>query len=132
VHPWTTEPLIDPAILKNGQLRGGVIAFFFQYLLPAGLLFAVPLFLSVALGLSAIATGVRLLPLSASLLRAAAGIPKLFTKASPRLVVQVGFLAMIAGIRGPGRRGRPGDCDLAYAAGWPGDRGVGLAVASNT
>jgi MFS family permease len=92
------EPLVDPTILKNHRLRGGLIAFFFQYFLQAGLFFSVPLFLSVALGLSAIATGVRLLPLSVSLLLAAAGIPKLFPRASPRLVVQVGFLAMIAGI----------------------------------
>ena len=33
------------------QLRGGLIAFFFQFLLQAGLFFVVPLFLSVALGL---------------------------------------------------------------------------------
>jgi MFS family permease len=92
------EPLVDPAILKVQQLRGGLISFLFQYLLQAGLFFAVPLFLSVALGLSAIATGVRLLPLSASLLLAAAGIPRLFPSVSPRLVVQLGFLAMIAGI----------------------------------
>ena len=42
--------------------------FFFQYLVQAGLFFIVPLFLSVVLGLSAIATGVRLLPLSIALL----------------------------------------------------------------
>jgi len=58
----------------------------------------VPLFLSVALGQSAIATGVRLLPLSATLLLAAVGIPKLFPRASPRRVVQLGFLALLAGI----------------------------------
>ena len=57
-----------------------------------------PLFLSVALGLSAIATGVRLLPLSITLLLAAAGVPKVFPNASPRRVVQVGFLALFAGI----------------------------------
>ena len=42
--------------------------FFFQFLLQAGLFFTVPLFLSVALGLSAVETGVRLLPLSVTLL----------------------------------------------------------------
>jgi hypothetical protein len=68
--------LLDPTMLKNRVLRSGLIAFFFQYLLQAGLFFVVPLFLSVALGLSAIATGVRLLPLSATLLLAAVGIPK--------------------------------------------------------
>jgi MFS family permease len=92
------EPLINPAILQNPVLRGGLTAFFFQYLLQAGLFFAVPLFLSVALGLSAVATGVRLLPLSITLLLAAAGIPKAFPNASPRRVVQVGVLALLAGI----------------------------------
>jgi len=92
------EPLVNPAILRNPVLRGGLTSFFFQYLLQAGLFFAVPLFLSVALGLSAIETGVRLLPLSITLLLAAAGIPKVFPKASPRRVVQLGFLALFAGI----------------------------------
>jgi len=90
--------LVDPAMLRNPILRGGLIAFFFQYLLQAGLFFAVPLFLSVALGLSAIATGVRLLPLSITLLLAAVGVPKVFPDASPRRVVQIGFLALFAGI----------------------------------
>ena len=92
------EPLVNPAILKNATLRGGLTSFFFQYLLQAGLFFAVPLFLSVALGLSAIETGVRLLPLSVTLLLAAAGIPRVFPNASPRRVVQLGFLALFAGI----------------------------------
>jgi MFS family permease len=92
------EPLVNPAILRNPVLRGGLTSFFFQYLLQAGLFFAVPLFLSVALGLSAIETGVRLLPLSITLLLAAAGIPKVFPNASPRRVVELGFLALFAGI----------------------------------
>src|SRR5262249_46660547 len=63
-----------------------------------GLFFAVPLFLSVALGLSAIDTGVRLLPLSVTLLLAATGIPRLFPEASPRRVAQLGFLALFTGL----------------------------------
>ena len=90
--------LLDPAMLRNRVLRSGLTAFLFQYFLQAGLFFVVPLFLSVALGLSAIQTGIRLLPLSITLLLAAAGIPKVFPNASPRLVVQVGFLALFAGI----------------------------------
>ncbi len=90
--------LIDPAMLNNRLLRGGLTSFFFQYLLQAGLFFVVPLFLSVALGLSAIATGVRLLPLSVTLLLAAVGVPKLFPNASPRRVVRLGFLALFTGI----------------------------------
>lgn len=90
--------LLDPAMLRNRTLRGGLTSFFFQYFLQAGLFFAVPLFLSVALGLSAVATGVRLLPLSVTLLLAAAGVPRIFPHASPRRVVRIGFLALFAGI----------------------------------
>jgi Na+/melibiose symporter-like transporter len=92
------EPLVNPEILRNRTLRAGLTSFFFQYLLQAGLFFTVPLFLSVALGLSAIATGVRLLPLSATLLLAAVGVPKLFPNVSPRRVVCIGFIALFAGI----------------------------------
>jgi hypothetical protein len=92
------EPLINLPRLRNPVLRGGLISFMFQYLLQAGLFFVVPLFLSVALGLSAIATGVRILPLSVTLLIAAVGVPRLFPRASPRFVVRVGFLALFAGI----------------------------------
>ena len=90
--------LIDTAMFGNPQLRAGLVSFFFQYLLQAGLFFAVPLFLSIALGLSAIETGVRLLPLSLALLLAAVGVPKFFPKASPRRVVRIGFALLFLGI----------------------------------
>jgi len=90
--------LIDPAMLRARQLRGGLTSFWFLYLVQAGLFFAIPLFLSVALGLSAIATGVRLMPLSLTLLLAAAGVPKLWPNASPRFVCRVGFLLLFVGL----------------------------------
>jgi MFS family permease len=91
------EPLVRTAMLRNRQLTGGLTMFFFQFLVQAGFFFVVPLFLSVALGLSAIETGVRLLPLSVTLLAAAVGIPKLFPDVSPRLVVRAGLLSLLAG-----------------------------------
>jgi MFS family permease len=91
------EPLIRPEMLRNRQLTGGLTMFFFQYLVQAGFFFVVPLFLSVCLGLSALATGARLLPLSITLLAAALGIPRLFPNVSPRFVVRVGLLALLAG-----------------------------------
>jgi MFS family permease len=92
------EPLVDPKILRVPVLRAGLTSFFFQYFLQGGLFFAMPLFLSISLGLSAIETGVRLLPLSFALILAAAGIPKVFPNVSPRRVVRLGFLAMFAGL----------------------------------
>lgn len=91
------EPLIRAAMLRNTQLSGGLLMFFFQFLVQAGVFFVVPLYLSVCLGLSAIDTGVRLLPLSVTLLVAALGIPRLLPTVSPRLVVRAGLLALLAG-----------------------------------
>src|ERR1700740_1611851 len=85
-------------MLRNRALRAGLTSFFFQYLLQAGLFFAVPLFLSVALGLSAIATGVRLLPLSVALLITAVGIPRLRPHANPRPAARFALLLLFAGI----------------------------------
>jgi predicted MFS family arabinose efflux permease len=92
------EPLIAPSLLANRQLTGGLITFLFLFLIQAGIFFIVPLFLSVVLGMSPIQTGVRLLPLSLSLLLAAAGIPRFAPNANPRRVVRLGMLALLAGI----------------------------------
>ena len=89
--------LIRPGFLRNRQLDGGLVMFFFQFLVQAGLFFVVPLYLSVCLGLSALATGARLLPLSITLLIAAVGIPRLLPHVSPRLIVRSGILALAAG-----------------------------------
>ncbi|HEY7044362.1 MAG TPA: MFS transporter [Nocardioidaceae bacterium] len=92
------EPLVDVTLFRNARLVGGLTMFFFQFLIQAGLFFTVPLFLSVALGLSAIDTGIHLLPLSLTLLAAAVGIPKFVPAASPRRVVSVGLAALLAGM----------------------------------
>jgi hypothetical protein len=91
------EPLLAPSMLKNSRLIGGLTMFFFQYMVMMGVFFTVPLFLSVALGLSALGTGARLLPLSLSLLAMAVGVPRFLPAAPPRLVVRVGVLLLLAG-----------------------------------
>src|SRR5205085_8899224 len=68
-----------------------------QYFVQAGVFFTVPLYLSVALGLSALETGVRILPLSVALLITAIGIPRVWPNARPRLIVRIGLFAMLAG-----------------------------------
>lgn len=92
------EPLVRPAMFANRQLTGGLLMFTFQFLLQAGVFFVIPLFLSVVLELSAIQTGIRVMPLSLALLVAALGVPRLFPTASPRRMVQAGILLMLGGI----------------------------------
>jgi MFS family permease len=92
------EPLVRLSMFANAQLTGGLLLFFFQFLIQAGLFFTIPLYLSVALGLSAIDTGLKITPLSITLLAAAMGIPRFFPSASPRRVAQIGLLALFGAL----------------------------------
>ncbi|MBG6226103.1 Na+/melibiose symporter-like transporter [Arthrobacter sp. CAN_A2] len=92
------EPLVDPGLFRNQRLTGGLSIFFAQFLVQAGVFFTIPLFLSVVLELSALETGIRILPLSVALILAAAGIPKVLPHANPRRVIRLGLMLMIVGI----------------------------------
>lgn len=92
------EPLVRPSMLEIPVLRSGLTMFGFQFLIQAGVFFVVPLFLSVVLELSALDTGIRLLPLSVALLLGALGVPRAFPRVAPRRAVRVGILLMLAGI----------------------------------
>jgi MFS family permease len=91
------EPLFTPSLIERG-LNGGLLMFLFQFIVMMGVFFVLPLFLSVALGLSAIETGIRITPLSITMLVGAAGVPRFFPTASPRRVVTLGFVAVLVGI----------------------------------
>jgi EmrB/QacA subfamily drug resistance transporter len=92
------EPLFRPSMFHNVQMTGGLVAFFFQFMVQSGIFFTIPLFLSVVLELSALQTGLRLLPLSVTLLLSALLIPRLAPRASPRTVARAGMLSMLGGI----------------------------------
>ena len=53
------EPLVTPSLFRNQQMNGGLLMFFFQFVVMMGIFFVIPLYLSVALGLSAIDTGLQ-------------------------------------------------------------------------
>src|SRR5262245_39332316 len=93
------EPLISLSLFESG-LNGGLLMFFFQFVVMMGIFYVIPLYLSVALGLSAIDTGLKITPLSVTMLIAAAGVPRFFPAASPRRVVTLGFVAVVVGVVG--------------------------------
>ena len=105
------SPLVNPALFANRRLTTGLSVLLMQYLVMMGMFFAMPLFLTLCLGLDAFDTGVRMLPLSLALVATAPLVPRLLPSASPRLVVQVGLVlharrrAAAGGAPG-GRRGR--------------------------
>lgn len=89
------EPLVDPDLFENRQLRDGLITLGLQYTITSGLFFTVPLFLSIVLGLSAFETGLRLLPLSLALVVVAPAVPRLAPNVAPRRIVRLGFVLML-------------------------------------
>jgi len=93
------DPLFDPDLLDNRQLKGGLLLIGAQYLITNGVFFTIPLFLSIVLGLDSFQTGLRMLPLSIALIVVAPAVPKLLPAASPRKVVRGGLL-LLAGATG--------------------------------
>ncbi len=92
------EPLFDPALLRTRQVTGGLSVLLLQYLVMMGMFFAMPLFLTMVLGLDSFETGLRMLPLSLALVVAAPAIPKLLPHIGPRRVCQAGLLAMLVAV----------------------------------
>ena len=92
------EPLFDPDLLENRQLRGGLVLLAVQFVVTNGVFFMIPLFLTIVLGLSALDTGLRMLPLSVALIVVAPAVPRFWPHASPRRVVRLGLaLLVVAG-----------------------------------
>jgi len=92
------EPLFDPALLRTRQVTGGLSVLLFQYLVMMGVFFAMPLFLTMVLGLDSFETGLRMLPLSLALVVAAPAVPKLLPHVGPRRVCQAGALLMLVAV----------------------------------
>jgi EmrB/QacA subfamily drug resistance transporter len=89
------DPLLDRTLLRIQSLRAGLATLMSQQLVLMGTFFVLPVYLQVVLGLDAFETGKRLLPLSVTLLIAALAGPKLAERLAPRLVVQIGLIAMV-------------------------------------
>lgn len=92
------EPLVRLAILRLLPIRVGVVLTAAMFLVLAGLLFCVPVFLQISLENSAIQTGITMLPLSLALLVAAIFGSRLSARgvAQDRLI-RGGFLTMGVG-----------------------------------
>lgn len=88
------EPLIDPDLLGVRRLTNGLVILLFQFLIMMGMFFAMPLYLSIVLGLDAFQTGVRLLPLSLALVITAPLAPRLLSRVPVNRIVQSGIIFM--------------------------------------
>jgi MFS family permease len=88
------DALVDLSMLRITQLRAGLTSLGMQQLILLGTFFVLPVYLQTVLGLDAFETGLRLLPMSATMLLAALSGPRIAARRSPRRVVQGGLVAL--------------------------------------
>jgi EmrB/QacA subfamily drug resistance transporter len=89
-------PLVHLALFRIAPLRAGLLMLLNQNLVLLGLFFAIPLYLQVVQGLDAFQTGLRLLPVSITMLVSAMSGPFLGRFFSSRTVVRAGLLVLLA------------------------------------
>ncbi len=88
------DALVDLSMLSIATLRAGLTSLGMQQLILLGTFFILPVYLQTVLGLDAFETGLKLLPMSATMLVAALLGPKIAARRSPRRVVQGGLVAL--------------------------------------
>ncbi len=89
------SPLVHVELFSIAQLRSGLSVLGAQYAVTAGLFFMVPVYLQMTLGLNALETGIKIFPLSISLILFSIVGTRLSTRWSPRRIVRVGQLVLV-------------------------------------
>ncbi|MEU9733833.1 MFS transporter [Streptomyces sp. NPDC048002] len=92
------DPLVHLAVLERPALRAGLCTMLSQNLILLGLFFAIPLYLQVVQGFDAFETGLRLLPVSVTMLVASLGASRFARQVPPRTLVRVALLTLAAAI----------------------------------
>ncbi|GAB7006755.1 MFS transporter [Nocardioides sp. AN3] len=92
------DPLVHLSLLQIPPLRSGLAGLFSQNLILMGVFFVVPLYLQLVLGLDALETGIKMLPISITMFVAAAAGSRLSTRWSIRGVVRAGLATTMVAI----------------------------------
>jgi len=92
------QPLVGPDLFGLATLRAGLASQMILYFIIAGTFFILPLYLQTVLGLDALDSGIRMLPLSVALFVMAIVGSRLATRFSPRTLIRAGILVACAGL----------------------------------
>ncbi|MBQ1116240.1 MFS transporter [Streptomyces sp. C3-3] len=93
-----SDPLVHLSLLGRPVLRAGLTTLLSQNLILLGLFFAIPLYLQVVQGFNAFQTGLRLLPVSATMLVTSLCGASLGRKVGPRRVVRLALAIVAAAV----------------------------------
>ncbi len=91
------DALLDVRLLKILTMRAGLGSMFMLQLVLLGTFFVLPVYFQTVLGLDAFETGLRLVPMSVTMLICALAGPKVAARRSPRTVSRAGFVSMAIG-----------------------------------
>jgi EmrB/QacA subfamily drug resistance transporter len=86
-----TDPLVHLDLLNIPPLRSGLAGLFTQNLILMGVFFVVPLYLQIVLGLDALDTGIKMLPVSIAMFLASAAGSRLSARYAVRPIVRSGL-----------------------------------------
>ena len=92
------DPLVHLSLVRIPPLRSGLTGLFSQNLILMGVFFVVPLYLQLVLGLDALQTGIKMLPISVTMLLAAAAGSRLSTRFTVRGIVRAGLTVTVLGV----------------------------------
>ncbi len=91
------QALLKVSMLSIKVLRAGLGVLASQYLITAAVFFAIPIYLQMVLGLDALQTGIKIFPLSVSLILASVIGSRLANKYPPKKIIRLGQLALVVG-----------------------------------
>ncbi|MCU0267608.1 MAG: MFS transporter [Acidimicrobiales bacterium] len=90
------DPLVHFALLRRVQLRAGLVSFLAQNTILMGVFFVVPLYLQLVLGLDALETGIKMLPVSVTMFLTSVVGSRLAARVAARVLVRTGFVVITA------------------------------------
>src|SRR6516165_10519376 len=92
------QPLVDLSLFRSARFSWGTILQAFGIFAMFGLLFAAPQFFQAVLGVNAMGSGLRLLPLMAGLAAGAGLADRLAKRLTAKLTAALGFAVLAAGL----------------------------------
>ncbi|MBI1378048.1 MAG: MFS transporter [Frankiales bacterium] len=93
-----TDPLVHLDLVAVPPLRAGLLGLFTQNLILMGVFFVVPLYLQIVLGLDALQTGLKMLPISITMFVASAVGSRLSGRFPVRTIVRTGLVVIIVAV----------------------------------
>ncbi|UDY35156.1 MFS transporter [Dermatobacter hominis] len=92
------DPLVHLRLFSVLPLRAGLVGLFTQNLVLMGVFFVVPLYLQLVIGLDALETGLRMLPISITMFAFSALGSRLSSRVPVRTIVRTGLLTATVAI----------------------------------